>query len=144
MNTIVGSMPLVISSTPQYTSIRNGLVANAVLANREVDGIILRVEKEDEGSAIMIKFKDDVENKGLAKVNNYKGIYVFIDNKPITNYSSIKRIKAKGVWDGSPYSFFVDKFTKKACKLKEKQDCMGVILHLVEGGTDYADAIKFL
>ena len=36
-----GQMMMVSSgSTPQYTSIRNGLISNAVLANRAVEGII--------------------------------------------------------------------------------------------------------
>lgn len=135
-----GGSTVIVSegSTPQYTSIRNGLVANAVMANREVEGIIIKIQKEGEGQATMIKFKEKSERNKIAKVNHHRGLLVFSDCLPVNAYTSIKKVNGKLIYWSSAYDFIRDKLLEKAVKTK---DCNAVIINLVEGGRDYVETI---
>lgn len=135
-----GGSTVIVSegSASQYTSIRNGLIANAVMANREVEGIIISIEKEGEGRATMIKFKEKSERNKIAKVNNHRGLLVFSDCMPINTYTSIKKVKGKLAYLSSSYDYIRDKLLEKAVKTK---DCNAVIINLVEGGRDYVETI---
>lgn len=137
----LGGTTMIISDgeTPQYTSIRNGLVANALMANRMVDGIIINITNEGEGRATMIKFREKSENNKLAKVNNHKGLYVFSDCKPYNQYVSVEKIKGKLMSVSSRYDYLRDKLVDKALK---KKNCNAVIVNLVEGGRDYIETIN--
>ena len=137
-----GSMMLVSGSNPQYTSIRNGLVAQALMANREVEGIIVKTPREGEGSATMIKFKPNVHDKSLAKVNVHFGILVFSDCVPVADYQGIGRVKVV-VGSSSNYPYLRDKLSKKASQKKKQKGVQGVIVHLVEQGIDFAEMIVF-
>ena len=136
-----GVSTVVVSSgsTPQYTSIRNGLVANAVMANREVEGIIISIPKEGEGRATMIKFKEKSERNKIAKVNNHMGLLVFSDCVPVNAYTSINKVNGKLLYMSSAYDFIRDKLLEKAVK---KNDCNAVIINMVEGGRDYVETIN--
>lgn len=137
--TSTSTMLYVSGSDAQYTSIRNGLVANALMANREVEGIILHLEKEGEGRATMIKFLDG-EDKAICKVVKQQGLYVFCDCKPIEDYDRLGEI----VGAGSLSILYSDLRNKLIKKVHRKyKTANGLILHLVEGGRDRADAILF-
>lgn len=124
--------------TPQYTSIRNGLIANAVMANRAVEGIIITEAAEGKGRATMIKFVNKSNKNRLAIVNRHRGLYVFSDCQPVNSYTSIKKIKGELMYLSSAYNYIRDKLLAKAVK---KKDCNAVIITLVEGGIDYVEAI---
>lgn len=136
----LGGSTLIVSSEekPQYSSIRNGLVANAVMANREVEGIIISIPKEGEGRATMIKFTEKSERNKIAKVNNHRGLLVFSDCSPMNSYTSIKRVKGQLVYWSTAYDYIRDKLLEKAAKTK---NCNAVIINLVEGGRDYVETI---
>lgn len=126
---------------PQYTDIRNSLITNAVLANRQVEGLIIKLTKVGEGSALMIKFKEGTTDKSLARVNSHSGVFVFVDSKPISPYSSvgfIKNAKARS----ADYNIIRNKLIELC--LKNHPTTQGVIPHLVSGGHDSGEAIKFL
>ena len=137
----MGGTTMIVSGgeTAQYTSIRNGLVANAVMANRAVEGIIISIPKEGMGRATMIKFKEKSDNNRLAKVNNHRGLYVFSDCKPVNTYTSIKKVKGKLVYWSSAYYYIRDTLLTKAARTK---NCNAVIINLVEGGRDYVETIN--
>ena len=124
--------------TPQYTSIRNGLVANAVMANRTVDGILIQMPKEGEGRATMIKFKEG-EDKSKCRVNRQQGLYVFCDCKPMQEYERLGEIVGAGGLS-TLYSDLRNRLIKKVIKKYKTAD--GIIINLVEGGRDRADAIQ--
>ena len=124
--------------TPQYTSIRNGLVANAVMANRAVEGVLIQILNEGEGRATMIKFKEG-EDKSKCKVNRQQGLYVFCDCKPVQEYDKLGEIVGAGGLS-SLYSDLRNRLIKKVLKKYKTAD--GIILNLVEGGRDRADAIQ--
>lgn len=127
------------SETPQYTDIRDALIAQAVMANRQVEGIILSLPKAGEGRATLIKFKEG-NNKDLAKVNEHLGVFVFTDCMPLNNYSFVGKIdKAGGL--NEDYSAIRDRLIKKS--QKKFPEVQGVITRLVSGGNDTAEAIKF-
>lgn len=138
------AMPTVISSSsekePQYTDIRNGLLTNAVMANRQVEGIILKLNNSYQGRATMIKFIDDKEDKALARVNSYMGVLVFTDCKPVHNYNSIGRINRIGGLNPN-YNVLRDKLIRKS--LKKNKNTEGVIPYLVSGGRDSGELIAF-
>ena len=123
---------------PQYTSIRNGLVANAVMANREVEGIILHLEKEGTGRATMIKFLEG-EDKASCKVVKQQGLYVFCDCKPLQEYNKVGEIVGAGGLS-ILYSDLRNRLIKKVLRKYKTADSL--ILNLVEGGRDRADAIQ--
>ncbi len=138
-NGMGGQNMIITGSTPQYTSIRNGLVANALMANKTVEGIIISIPKEGEGRATMIKFTDESEDKSLCKVNRQQGLYVFCDNKPTLSYDILGEIVGAGGLS-SYYNNLRNKLIKKALRKYKTAD--GIILNLVEGGRDRAEAIQ--
>ena len=141
MPTPAGVMPVFSVSNPQYTTIRNGLVAQALMANRDVEGIIVKTPREGEGSATMIKFMPNVQDKSLARVNVHFGILVFSDCTPATNYHGIGKVKSAAALS-SNYPYLRDKLCKKASG-KKKKGVQGVIAHMVDQGVDYAEMIAF-
>ena len=136
----MGGTTMIMSGgeTPQYTSIRNGLIANAVMANRSVEGILIQNTKEGEGRATMIKFLEG-EEKAKCKVNRQQGLYVFCDCKPIQDYEKMGEIVGAG-----GIGFFYDDLRNRLIKKVQKKykSADGIILHLVEGGRDRAEAIQ--
>lgn len=128
------------SATPQYTDIRNQLITNAVLANRQVEGIITSLPKEGEGRATLIKFKDDLDHNNLAKVNSHQGVMVFTDCMPINGYTFVGEINKAG-GTSADYSAIRDRLIKKS--KKKFPDVQAIIPRLVSGGHDSAEAIKF-
>ena len=134
----------VVSSgeTAQYTTVRNALVVQAVLANRAVEGIMLKDLGEGTGRAVMIKFTDSETDHALAKVNNYFGFYVFTDCTPVTEFTTVKKVKGKLGYLNASYGNIRDHMTKKATR--RAKDANAVVIHLVDGGRDYVEAIKFI
>ena len=124
--------------TPQYTSIRNGLVANALMANRTVEGIIIQLPKEGEGRATMIKFKEG-EDKSKCRVYRQQGLYVFSDCKPVQEFDKLGEVVGAGGLS-SFYSNLRKRLIKKVLRKYKTAD--GIMLNLVEGGRDRADAIQ--
>ena len=139
---VMANGPLIIAGgeTPQYTDIRNGLISQAVLANRQVEGILITITREGMGKATMIKFTDPSEDKTLAKVNSHLGILVFTDCSPLTNYSHLGKISGAGGLN-SDYNILRDKLIKKC--IKKYPNVQGIIPRFVTGGRDSAEAIKF-
>ncbi len=129
-----------ISLPPQYTDIREDLIKKAVLANRQVEGIIIKINREGEGVAQMIKFTNDSEDHSLARVNQHLGVLVFTDCKPVLDYTYIGHIKKIG-GNNSDYNMLRDRLIKK-CQ-KQFKDFDGVMPHLVSNGIDTGEAIAF-
>lgn len=139
----VMSGPLVLAGggeTPQYTDIRNGLISQAVLANRQVEGVLITIAREGMGKATMIKFTDPTEDKTLAKVNSHIGVLVFTDCSPLANYYHLGKINGAGGLN-SDYNILRDKLIKKS--VKKYPNVQGIIPRFVSGGKDSAEAIKF-
>lgn len=125
-----------VSSSPQYTEIRNGLLAQAVLANRETEGIIINGK-----SATMIKFDSSLsqDERTLARPELRYGVRLFVDSNPVDEYQFVKTKKivlADDLLDG-----VINKLIKKFSK---KDNIDGVIVHYVTGGYDNADGIRFV
>lgn len=125
---------------PQYTDIRDQLIANAVLANRQVEGIIISLQKDGEGRASLIKFTEVSEDNNLARVNSHQGMLVFTDCMPVNNYTYVGKINKAGGMTGD-YNAIRDRLIKKS--RKKYPDTQGIITRLVSGGHDSAEAIKF-
>lgn len=140
INPLTGGVGIVtsVSSSAQYPSIRNQLVTNAILANRDVEGVIIKTPREGEGTALMIKFKNKDTNNALAKVNVHRGLLVFSDCKPYSDYDGVKSVKANSIIWENTYGYIRDNILKKAVK---KKGINGIIIYLVDGGRDYAETI---
>ena len=137
---VTGTQIISYSETPQYTDIRAGLIAQAVMANRQVEGILLSIPKAGEGRATLIKFKEGTEDKSLAKVNSHLGVLVFTDCKPANAFSFVGKINNAGGLN-SDYNVLRDRLIKKA---KNKYpDAQGIIPRFVSGGHDSAEVINF-
>jgi hypothetical protein len=91
--------------------------------------------------AVIIKFKENSENKNQAKVTQYQGLYLFVDSEPINKTKYLGTIKSKISFFSAQYTALRKKLIKK-CK-KDYKEAEGLILKFVSGGTDTGDAIKF-
>lgn len=128
------------AETPQYTEIRNGLVSQSVLANRQVEGVLITITKSGQGKATMIKFIDSSEDKTLAKANLHSGVLVFTDCKPLNSYSFLGKVSGNGGFN-TDYNILRDRMVKRSVKKYSK--VQGIIPHFVTGGKDTAEAIMF-
>lgn len=78
--------------------------------------------------------------KNTAEAEQYQGIYVFTDSKPVKQYDYLGSVKSSGFSGGGQYEDVRDKLIKKTKADFPTADA--IILHLKAGGTDHADAIK--
>lgn len=74
-----------------------------------------------------------------ATVNQEQGLYLFIESTPAGDYEYLGTVK-NTVTFGSGQFADVKKILIKKAK-KEYPEANGLILHFVNGGTDYADAV---
>ncbi len=86
--------------------------------------------------------------KNLAEVNKIQGFYVFVDNTPIAEYDVVGEVSRDGASNdpdikhsGAQYQAVRDHLLKKARLANYQAD--GIIIHLVTGGTDKAEILKF-
>lgn len=96
-------------------------------------------------TVILLSFKSYEEyqaRNSTAEVNQEQGLYIFTDSKPVKEYEYLGTVKLEislinsGQYDG----------VKSTLIRKGKRDypqANGIILNLVEGGTDRGDLIKF-
>lgn len=134
-----GLMLFSSGETPQYNEIRSALVTNAVLANREVEGVIITILGNGKGKATMLKFKPNQNNLGIATVNRQNGIYIFCDCTPIASYQFLGEVSCGGL-DAS-FITLRDKLIKNT--MSKHKNANGIILHMKTGKRDKAEAIKF-
>lgn len=128
------------TESPQYPDIRDGLIVQSIMANRQVEGILITLTKEGEGRATLIKFKDGVKDKDIARVNTHLGLLVFTDCMPVNTYSFIGKINRAGGLNVD-YNVLRDNLLKK---VKNKYPtAQGIIPRFVSGGRDTAEAIRF-
>ncbi len=80
--------------------------------------------------------------KGTAEVDQYQGVYVFTDSKPVSEYEYLGTVKLTfRIGNSGQYQSVRDVMIKKAKKDYPEAD--GIIMIFKDGGTDRADAIKF-
>lgn len=129
------------NSGGQYQAVRDYLIKTARQANYTADGLILSFVDGGTDKAVMIKFKENAPNKNQAKVNQYQGLYLFVDCEPLqeTKYLGTNMIKRS--FTSAQYSAIRDRIIKK-CKA-DYTDAKGLIFKFVSNGTDTGDAIKF-
>ena len=129
------------SLPPRYVQIRMGLVINAVLANREVEGIITDIHDDGTGTATMIKFKPNAKDRDLAKVNSYKNLLYFSDCQPVAPYELIKAVNGPSSYR---YGLVRKHFLKKTRKLGlRNKGIEAVIVQYNKGINDKGQYIRF-
>jgi hypothetical protein len=84
---------------------------------------------------------DPSVKKSMAEVEQVQGLYIFSDSKPLREYKYLGTVKVTTGWSGQ-YQPLRDKLIKKGREDFKEAD--GMILHLVNMGTDKADLIKFI
>jgi hypothetical protein len=81
-------------------------------------------------------------DKATATVNQVQGVYIFIDSKPVAEYTYLGTVDTKGIATDNPqYTIIRDKLIGRIKKDWPAAD--GVIFSFNAGGRDHADAIKF-
>lgn len=126
-------------SGAQYQGLRDAFVKMAKMVNHQTEGVILTLVTGGIDKAYIIKFKDESEDHSLARVNRYRGVYIFCDCEPINNYKYLGDLKGKHTLNPQ-YTALRDDLLKKC--LKDYENANGIILHLVLGGKDSAEAIS--
>lgn len=117
----------------EYNEIRNGLVGQSVMANREVNGIIINGKK-----ATLIKINNEDKDADLCFPNKRGNTYLFIDATPIGEYDYVQTVKAKATdWD---VNYILNTILKRTSKLKQPHNA--AIFRFVTGGRDYAEIIN--
>jgi hypothetical protein len=129
------------NSGAQYQPVRDYLIRTARQVNYTADGLIITLVNGGTDKAVIIKFKENSENKNQAKVTQYQGLYLFVDSEPMNKTKYLGTIKSKISFSSSQYTALREKLIKK-CK-KDYKEAEGLILKFVSGGTDTGDAIKF-
>lgn len=127
------SMNLISTSKPYYNEIRDGLITQGIMANREVNGIIINGQK-----GTLIRFSNDEENTDLAIPNRRNGMYLFVDSHPIEDYNFIGKITAGLVDDN--FQGIINSILHRANKKLRKKEYNGAIFHWVKDGS-YAEII---
>lgn len=77
--------------------------------------------------------------KSSAEVEQYEGLYIFTDSKPLMETEYLGTVKS--TFGATQYEDVRDKLIKKAKKEFPKAEAL--IISLKAGGTDKCDAIKF-
>lgn len=86
---------------------------------------------------ISFKFAYD-SKKSTGEVEQYEGLYIFTDCKPVMETEYIGTVKSSF---GSQYQDVRDKLIKKA--KKDYPEAEALVLTLKSGGTDKCDVVKF-
>jgi hypothetical protein len=141
VNTSGSNDPEIKKSNGQYQPVRDFLIKTARQVNYTADGIILSLVNGGIDKAVIIKFKENSINNSHAKVNQYQGVYVFVDNEPFNETDYVGTIKDKGKASNSQYTTLRDRLISR-CK-NEFTNTRGMIIKFVNGGIDTGDLIKF-
>ena len=80
--------------------------------------------------------------KSYAEVNQQKGVYIFVDSKPLNDFEFLGEVQNKRPWGGSSQYTEVKNDLVDRC-VKEYPKADGVILHFITGQRDRAEAIRF-
>lgn len=129
----VGGITTVGNSSVYYAEMRNSLVGQAIMANRDVDGIIIKGK-----NATLIKFDADTPNKDLALVDKVRGVLIFLDSEPVRQYDYIKTKKV-GIADETDKT--IDKFARQANSANN--GVQAIIIHCGDKYIERADFIRF-
>lgn len=79
------------------------------------------------------------EKINLATVNQVQGVYIFVESEPVNTYIYLGTVKNTVTFGSGQFDDVKKTLLKKA--KKEYPGANGLIIHFVNGGTDYADAI---
>lgn len=80
--------------------------------------------------------------KGYAEVEQEKGIYIFVNSKPLMEYEFLGEIKSNtGGFGSTQYTEVRNRLVDKCAKEYPRAD--GMILHFRSGKADVAEAIRF-
>ena len=133
-------IPIPYTDTEQYPRIRNSLVTLALGSFADVGGIMVSTTVAGQGVATVISFKDKNVDNSIAKVNAYNGVYVFTDCTPLSKYTVLGK-RGRRIAKSNDYSYLRDRLLR-LCK-RRYPETEGIILTLVDGGKDKAQAITF-
>lgn len=136
-----GNDPDIQKSGAQYSAVRDNLINTARQVNYTADGLILSLVNGGTDKATIIKFKEGQQNISHARVQQYQGLYIFVDSQPLQETEYLGTVKVKRNRAGSQYTAIRDRLIKDA--KRKMKSATGVIIKLVTGSADMADAIKF-
>lgn len=93
-------------------------------------------------SSIATSLSAQNAEKSTAIVNEYQGLYIFVESKPVSKFEKIGYIKFDKFWaTDNSFTNMRDRFTQK-CKEKYP-NADGIILYLTDEKNYAADVIKF-
>lgn len=141
VNTSGNDDPDIRKSGGQYQPVRDFLIKTARQVNYTADGLMLSLVNGGTDKAVIIKFKNNSPENSHAKVNQYQGVFVFVDNEPLSETEYVGTIKDKGKSSSSQYSSLRDRLISR-CK-NEFTNSRGIIIKFVNGGVDTGDLVKF-
>jgi hypothetical protein len=135
------SDPDIRNSSSQYQSVRDNLIKVARSTYYTANGLILTLVNGGTDKATAIKFKEGMENVDYALVQQYQGVYIFIDCTPVKQTTYIGTVSAKRSPKGPQYTPVRDNLIKIG--KKKFKTAQAFILKLVVGAADTGDAISF-
>jgi len=133
--------PEIIRSKGQYQPTRDYLITAARKVNYTADGLVLSFFTGGIDYAFLIKFKENSTKNSQSKVNQYKGVNIFVDNEPLKDFEYVGTVLDKRKSNIFQYNELKEKLID-LCK-KEFIDSKEIVLKLQYGGTDTGDMIKF-
>mgnify|MGYP006879610949 CR=1 FL=1 len=129
------------NSGAQYQSVRDYLIRKARQVNYTAEGLMFSLVNGGTDKAVIIKFKDNADNKNQAKVSRYQGLFLFVDSEPLNENKYLGTVISKFSFSSAQYTALRDKMIKK-CR-KDFSEAEGIIIKFISGGTDTGDVIKF-
>jgi hypothetical protein len=140
VNTLMGTDDDLKKSGAQYQPVRDLLIKITKQVNYKAEGLILSLVNGGQDKAVLIKFKDQT-NINHARVNQYQGVYIFVDNEPSNTFDFAGNIVPKNRPNSNQYTSIREIFLQKC--VKDYGQAKGMILKFVNGGSDLGEAIKF-
>lgn len=131
----------ITKSKGQYQPVRDYLIKAARKVNYTADGLILSLVSGGDDKALIIKFKTNSETNNRSKVNQYQGIFIFVDSEPMRATEYITSISDQGKSNSLQYHALKDRLIN-ICR-KEQPNAKALVLKLIYGGTDSGDIVRF-
>lgn len=130
----------ITKSKGQYQAVRDFLIRSARKVNYMADGLILSLVDGGDDKAAIIKFKSNSAQNNHAKVNQYQGVYIFVDSEPMRETEYITSIFDHGKSNSLQYHALKERLI--SIGRKEQPNAKVLVLKLVYGGSDSADIVK--
>jgi hypothetical protein len=141
--TVTSIPPSQVGKPPiNYLDVRDLYIRTAKKINPDIDAIIFKINKSGVSSATLITFTNNSISNDTSIVESNRGLYCFVDSRPIISYKDLGPVINKLNLYNVPYKIAREGFLKRCIKQFPKSE--GVIFEFKYNTPNTADAVRFL